>query len=307
MAPTLSDPAPAPAPALHLAGPSGNKIMVTVYASGKSVPTTPDLLTLKPNVNYEFSYPLSDAEVAAANRPYLTLSNSLDGTGPVIGENIYSQSAEVVTYNNTNNINWGGMEYRPYRGSMVPHANCRSTLFKKIAEGIDTNGNPTPSCDPTKPMILTVWMFNNDGSRVILKQSYLSFAPPLTPLFLGKAETDADGNFAFNDAIVTSDATDMQGNQLINAEWANLHYAKASDFTAASATILGNFNSLVNETDNLRQVVAALVGNLYGLDISTGFSLVGSQAGETVSYVVPPVQALQLRPDGNIGPATQAP
>jgi len=301
MAPTLSDPAPA------LAGPSDNKIMVTVYASGKSVPTTPDLLTLLPNVNYEFSYLMSGDEWTVANRPYLTLSNSLDGVGPVIGDNIFSESADVVTYNNTNNMNCGGIEYRG-GGCVI----CRSTLFKKIAEGIDTNGNATLPFDPNNSTrILTFWVFNNDGSTVILKQSYLRFATPLTPLYLGKAQTDAEGNVEFRDALVTSDATDMRGKQLITADWANqqlTNYAKASDFTAASATILGNFNSLVNEINNLRQVVDALVGNLYGLDISTGFSLVGSQAGETVSYVVSPVQALQLGPDGNIGPAiTQAP
>lgn len=83
MAPTLSD----PAPALHLAGPPDEKIMVSVYPSGKLVPTTSDVLTLLANVNYEFSYPIIYDEAMVGT--YLTLSNSLDGHGPTIGENIF--------------------------------------------------------------------------------------------------------------------------------------------------------------------------------------------------------------------------
>lgn len=218
----------------------------------------------------------------------------------LLGKIFFSESTDVVTYNNTNNKNWGGMEYR----NGVINVVCRSTLFKKIAEEIDTNGNPTQlHCDPTPPIILTFWKRTNIAGQeeVMLKQSYLRFGTLLTPLYLGKAQTDQDGNFMFNDAMLTSDAADIQGNQLTTADWVNQRvngYVTANDFTAAGVTIISNFGKLVEECNKLRQDVAALSGLLLGQDITNGATLVGSQDGETVTFTAPKVDALEITPNG---------
>jgi len=167
----------------------------------------------------------------------------------------------------------------------------------------------------------------------------ISLIPMLTPLYLGKAQTDSAGNFMFNDAMLTSDAAYIQGNQLTTADWVNQQidniysrilgedmpmdyvqisrlrdltddfgYVKMDDLANVGAKIGGNFRTLVTECNKLRQDVAALSGLLLGQDITNGATLVGSQDGATVTFTAPKVDALEIGASGDIEPvaATQA-
>jgi hypothetical protein len=103
---------------------------------------------------------------------------------------------------------------------------CTQTFYlsSKISKGFgyggETNSNATADFDPNQPGFLDFSYWNGYSAQVATLGfiCYIPIPPKpmLTPLFLGKAQTDSNGDFDFSDAVLKSTAEPVDANSLVN-------------------------------------------------------------------------------------------
>jgi len=183
------------------------------------------VMGLEPNSSYTLSVKITP-NILSYQRIWITLSNTLANnnfeTGPFIeiGDGAY-ENPNLYSYNNYNTITNTG-----YINSLTPNSDntiASKEFFLPFVPCVMRDNNNTlltKKFYPDRmPVYLSLWGYNGDSILISSVEITITFPPTVSPIYLGKAKVDNEGNLVFGYAVATTATWPVTDNYLVPAAY----------------------------------------------------------------------------------------